>query len=223
MSTKNLARTVIEGGRRRRNCWERRQSNALERRWEAQASARLLTTVDPDEVVYERRPKVYAEFRDKLGPAERWLAGQVGRPWNAVRSELVQRFDTRTTAGRHIVYDHLLPSVGIGQRWFLPGEFTVDGAGILKRWPRKRWRSPFERLVEPPEQDRLWIAARRVGLRGSAYFWFVQTESGAFRQAQRLTPEDVTRFLALPKSYREQCDALRLPRSTELRHRGPPR
>jgi len=210
MSTKNLARTVIEGGRARHNCWERRHSNALARRREARASAQLLTAIEIEEVAYRLRPKVYKDFRDKLGPAQRWLEAQAGRPWNKVRSDLVQRFDTRTTAGRHILYDHLLPSVEGGRRQFSSPEFTVDRAGILKRKrPRGRPHLARERLAEPTDQERIWIAARRVGLRGSAHFWFVPTESGAFRQEQRLTPAEVSRFLALPESYREQCDALR--------------
>jgi hypothetical protein len=206
MSTKNLARTVIEGGRCGRNRWERRRSNALERSWEARASARLLSAVEPEEVVYPRRPKVPREFRDKLGPAQRWLAAQVGRPWNEIRSELAQRFDTRTMAGRHILYAHLLPLVE--GRWFCPAEYTVDGAGILYRKPREPRRRKYERPYEPSAEEQTWMAARRVGLRGSAYFWFVQTDSGAFRQSRRLTPADAARFLALPKSYRDQCDAL---------------
>lgn len=210
MSTKNLARTVIEGGRARHNCWERRHSNAVARRWEARVSGQLLTVIEVEEVVYRRRPKVYRAFRDKLGPAQRWLETQAGRPWNKVRSDLVQRFDTRTTAGRHILYDHLLPSVEGGPRQFSPPEFTVDQAGILKRKrPRGLPHPVRERLAEPTEQERSWIAARRVGLRGSAHFWFVPTESGAFRQDRRLTPAEATRFLALPRSYRDQCDALR--------------
>ncbi len=140
MSTKNLARTVIEGGRAWHNCWERRNSNGVERSWEAQTSARLRTAIEVEELVYRPRQKVYACFRDKLGPAERWLAAQAGRPW---------------------------------------------------------------------------MAGRRVGQRGQAFFWFVQTDSGAFRQTQRLTPTEVARFVALPKSYRNQSDAFQTPAHPE--------
>jgi hypothetical protein len=216
MSTKNLARTVIEGGRARYNCWERRYSNGVARSWEAQTSARLRTAIELDELVYRARRKVYRCFQDKLGPAERWLAAQAGRPWNKVRSELFQRFDARTTAGRHILYDHLLPSVELHRRRFVPVEFTVNCAGILKLKPQqKRPRQKFERPYEPSEQVRAWMAGRRVGQRGQAFFWFVQTDSGAFRQTQRLTPSDVARFLALPQSYRNQSDAFKMPARPE--------
>ena len=199
MSTKNLARTVIEGGRAPRNRWERRRSNALERRWEAQASARLRLALAPEEISYQPRPKVYAELRDRLGPARRWLEAQVGRPWNDVRSALIKRFDTRTTAGCHILYDHILPSVQDHRRRFLPPDFDVDEVGKLVRG-RRRERICWMRasLAPPSAQDQIWMAARRVGQRGSACFWFVRTEHGAYRQCQRLSAAEVERFLALP-------------------------
>ena len=144
MSTKNLARTVIEGGRSHRNRWDRRHSNSRERSWERDLSARLLIAKELDDVVYRSRPKVGAWFFDKLGPAERWLAQQVGKPWSKVRSEIMQRFDTRSTAGRHIVFDHLLPSVEVEHRRFgAPPDFSVDRVGILRRVKQPRY---FRRL-----------------------------------------------------------------------------
>src|SRR5262245_32814527 len=104
MSTKYLARTVIEGGRARYNRYERRHSNSSERRKETVVSTQLLRSEEPGMAVYPVRKVVYKGFRDKLSPAERWLESQVGRPWSKVRSELFARFDTRTTAGRHIVF-----------------------------------------------------------------------------------------------------------------------
>ena len=71
-----------------------------------------------------------------LVQAERWLRAQIGRPWNTVRSELVQRFDRRTTAGRHLLCDHLLHEIerGFGLLW--PHDVTVDRRGILRCKPR---------------------------------------------------------------------------------------
>jgi hypothetical protein len=90
MSTKNLAPTVIEGGRAFRNQWERRQSNATARVHTRVFTQRLCTCDELDALVYPMRKKVYREFNDKLNPAERWLERQVGRPWNEVRSELTR-------------------------------------------------------------------------------------------------------------------------------------
>ncbi|HEX6767239.1 MAG TPA: hypothetical protein VF103_17195 [Polyangiaceae bacterium] len=139
MSTKNLSRTVIEGGRRHGNRAMRRHSNASDRVWERMTSQKLLTAIELDDVSYRPRQKVFRDFSDKLAPAERWLRSQVGRPWNKVRSELFARFDTRTTAGRHILFDHLLRSVQ-EKPSFQPVyvEFTVDAFGILREPRRTR-------------------------------------------------------------------------------------
>jgi hypothetical protein len=144
MSTKNLARTVIEGGRSHAYQVTRRHSNASERARERVTSHRLLTAIDLDDADYRPRAKVYRWFSDKLGPAGRFLTSQVGRPWSKVRSELAARFDTRTTAGRHILFDHILPSVykgfGLGRRY----RFFVDSHGILRS--EKRRRKPSKRI-----------------------------------------------------------------------------
>jgi hypothetical protein len=139
MSTKNLSRTVIEGGRARFNRWQRRQSNAQARSWERVESARLLTAAEFDDAMYRPRHKVYRAHHDKLGPAERWLQSQVGRRWSKVRSELFARFDTRTTAGRHVLFDHLLRDVGEGPRSNVQSDFVVDPHGILRGKPRRKF------------------------------------------------------------------------------------
>lgn len=112
MATKNLARTVIEGGRAPYNKFNRRQSN---RKMRAQVRAymhRLGKDLDFYEERMEpsRRP-VQPEFRDKTSPAYSWMRNRVGKSWNDSFSELLKTFDTRTTAGRHIVFDHLLYEV----------------------------------------------------------------------------------------------------------------
>ncbi|HEY0468158.1 MAG TPA: hypothetical protein VGC79_28360 [Polyangiaceae bacterium] len=135
MATKNLARTVIEGGRTRGSTWARRASNGVQRTHVHRVSGSLLSGADAEHVVYPRRNKVYRQFADKLGPAKRWLATQVGRPWNKARSELFARFDIRTTPGRHIVFDHLLPEVE-GRRW-LRRDYVVDRSGILRKAKRR--------------------------------------------------------------------------------------
>lgn len=128
MATKNLARTVIEGGRHRQNKKQRYFAQATER---ARVRSWLAHT-DGDDAPAPR-PKVYRSFDDKLAPAMRWLRAQVGRAWDAVYSDLHARFDTRTTAGRHIIHDHLLRDVQRGRELF------VDPHGILRRETRS-WR-----------------------------------------------------------------------------------
>ena len=135
MATKNLARTVIEGGRTHFSKWHRRASNGVQRGHVRLVSWSLVSGKDADDVVYPQRPKAYREFSDKLGPAKRWLSTQVGRPWNKARSELFARFDIRTTPGRHIVFEHLLPEVE-GRHW-ARSNYVVDRFGILRKAKRK--------------------------------------------------------------------------------------
>lgn len=42
-------------------------------------------------------------LRDLLSPLRRWLRAQVGRPWDAVYSELVRSAGRDTTSGRHLI------------------------------------------------------------------------------------------------------------------------
>jgi hypothetical protein len=218
MSTKNLARTVIEGGRAPFNRWERRYSNARERAQERTVSNQLLTSVELDDVVYPPRAVVSRGFRDKLAPAERWLGSQVGRPWNKVRSDLFARFDTRTTAGRHILFDHLLRSVNAGgQPAFGRVDFTVDHRGILRRnAPRRRWYfTRSEPLPEHADVLDAWLGGRRVGERGLRFYWFVPTQSGSFRQHHAMSEVDATRWRTLPAWFRRRLDAFTPPTPLE--------
>lgn len=136
MARKDLSRTVIEGGRYHRNRWERRASHGV-----ARAGTRAwLDTVDHDEDDEAPPPlkPVAKSFYDKLAPAQRWLAAQVGRPWSKVYSELRGRFDSRTVAGRHVVEDHMLGWVRRHSRegliWrYSQFELFVDEHGILRK------------------------------------------------------------------------------------------
>jgi hypothetical protein len=112
MSTKKLSRTVIEGGRAGSNKWERRHSHAEVRAEERDYLKQVMSNLDLAEEleIGETRP-VMKEFTDKLSPMHRWIDAQVGRPWSEVHSEIFQKFDTRTTAGRHITFDHLLREI----------------------------------------------------------------------------------------------------------------
>ncbi len=138
MATKNLARTVIEGGRDGYSRFARRHSNARERSAERQLSHEIRLRTELDDIVYAPREKVYRSFADKLSPGFRWLERQAGRPWDRVRSELARRFDTRTTAGRHFLFDHLLPELERGPWGYRVRRFYVDQHGILRCLIRRR-------------------------------------------------------------------------------------
>lgn len=139
MSTKNLARTAIEGGRA--NTDDRNASHRDER-------ARARTWLDrvrfdaelADATLPQRRPAVRKEFSDKLRPCWGWLASRAGRPWDDVYGELTSRFDTRKLSNKHIVFDHMLAEVagagsvaaGGAPTWWRATRFYVDDSGILR-------------------------------------------------------------------------------------------
>ncbi len=146
MSRKDLSRTVIEGGRYYHNCYFRRASHAVERATTRAWLDRVAVDLDEaDETAPPPRPRVHKLFRDKLGPAKRWLASQVGRPWDKVYADLCAQFDTRTVAGRHVVHDHMLHWV---RRYddIVPYrarfELVIDAHGILRApsWLGRSWR-----------------------------------------------------------------------------------
>lgn len=112
MTTKNIARTAIEGGRMNYNKHERWQSNRSERK----ATRRLMHRVshDPeyvDNASFPLRKPIRKDFADKLSAPQRWLAKHGSeKTVEEVRGLLLARFDTRSLAGRHLVFDHLVPS-----------------------------------------------------------------------------------------------------------------
>ena len=208
MSTKNLGRTVIEGGRHRQNKFERWHSNAVERAHVHQLERALCANADAESAIFRPRKPVWQGFDDKLGPARRWLRSQVGRPWDKVRSDLFARFDTRTTAGRHIVFDHLLEEVRASQgRFFRTPDFWISPHGILQYRQRKRkqWAAAqrTQPLPEPEAVLRRWLGARRVIEHGLRLYWLIATPHGGFRQHLELGADDAARFRALPRWFRE--------------------
>lgn len=151
MAKRNLARTAIEGGRAGQCRDAERDLDESERRAWRDYCAKA--TLDPE----VNEPCVGGggwdigrkarEFNDKLNPVLRWLEAQVNRPWDKVRSEIADKFDSRTLAGRHVL-DHirgfvtrLEAHVLSGWRYhsdrkFFPGELYVDAGGFLRQEPR---------------------------------------------------------------------------------------
>ena len=180
MATKNLSRTVIEGGRAGSNQYDRYLSNEIVRGQsrafcsEASRVSDLDAIDDLDDTIH-RRP-VPKDFTDKLAPMYRWLRKQVNRPWNKVFAELTAKFDTRTVAGRHVVYSHLLNDVTLkltevhGGR----GDFYVDEHGILRLSKRNRWNRHASRASNGIGYHEIftWLAERRIrDLNDDNLFW----------------------------------------------------
>ncbi|MBL8627625.1 MAG: hypothetical protein JNK64_40445 [Myxococcales bacterium] len=220
MARRDLARTVIEGGRYNYNRWERRQSHA-EARATAHAWLRRLTVDDAAAGASAPPPlrPVHRAFYDKLAPLYRWLHAQVGRRWDDVRADVAARFDVRTIAGQHIVYDHLLFEVE--PRW--PRDpryqrFVIDPAGVLRhgpRWQRRRKRPPRPAWAPPWSAARVdgawwWIGDRPCGrcvvgdrcryghlrIDGARYHFTAAT------RIRRLTPTEVGRLTSSPPEVR---------------------
>lgn len=183
MTTKNLSRTVIEGGRTGYY-----KTHVRERAGAERAEARRFlrdATLDPDSALGScdpvRKP-VMADFDDKLGPVYKFLDSRLGRSWDKVRSELFQKFDARTTPGRHVLFDHLLrmvcqdpgaPESAPHRRY---ASYFVDAQGRLckekPRYSRHGGHKPCDlRAVAA------WLAGRKVGRAGVGFFWFVPTAS----------------------------------------------
>lgn len=179
MSKKNLARTAIEGGRSAMSKWQRKNSNKELRAKET--SYLKAVEKDPevwDEDEYPVRRTVGKEFHDKLGPVYRYLQSQVGRPWDKVRSEVFEKFDARTTAGRHILHDHLLSLVEYNELGFRKAyynywkfldqresfssrEYYVDKNGLLQL-KKKISDEEYQQRLEKNSKDLKEFSKNRV-------------------------------------------------------------
>lgn len=210
MSTKNLARSVIEGGRSQFNKFERRSSNRVARVKTRQECHRLALEADADDeydIDFQvERDRVWKSFDDKLAPLYRYLDSSVGRNYSKVVSEIVSRVDTRTTAGRHIVYCHALPSIALNENSSPNARFAIDRQGRLVRRKRRRYRAYPPKSPLPCTPDHLdgWRKGRAVRSRGQHWYWFEETPSGAFRQSTQLNLAELTFYRTLPEWAQEE-------------------
>jgi hypothetical protein len=154
VSTKDISRSAVEGGRANYNKYERNKSHIDERRrakvWLDQVRFDVEVAEDSDP---EPRNPVMKGFTDKLGPCWGWLASHVGQPWDDVRSKLNGTFDTRKLSAWHIVNQHMLTEVeGAGTTSDAFGHwrsqrFYVDDEGLLqdrgKRYYRNRTKPAY--------------------------------------------------------------------------------
>ena len=192
MSTKDLSRTIIEGGRTNYNKYERHHSHVEYRGYEKEYIQNIKN--DPESVddfsIKEKR-KVYKNFDDKLSAIYRWLTSKVGQKWSDVYSDIVNKFDTRTTAGRHIVHDHLLSSItdtrsGRDRYGYIAANietyfarsvhYFIDTDGILrKNNARSRtkysWASRTKEYEDQLRQIGDWLSGRMIGEKGGRYYW----------------------------------------------------
>jgi hypothetical protein len=147
--------------------------------------ARLRFIPDHD---YEEQPKrvplsesyrgFQKSFTDVLGPLERLLHRNVGRPWNKVHSELCSVLDGRKVTGRHIL-DHLDGMVARN------GVFERDGI--------------IARIFGREEPVRGFYVHPRTGL-----LCFAPRESHRELKRKKLLAEPVTRlYLGNNEAYQQ--------------------
>lgn len=183
MSTKNIARTVIEGGRNgsyKKEVHEKQREERTETRNYLRKS--LADNDNADAFVAPIRKPVYKEFADKTAVIDSFLHSRVGKNWSKVRSELFEKFDTRTTPGRHILFDHLLRDVAeegpVDVRGFT-NHYYVDAQGRLQnndRQYRKHRVQPFDKI-----EVCNWLKNRCVGHIGKRHYWFEPTQHKSFK------------------------------------------
>lgn len=181
MSTKDISRSALEGGRASRNKDDRNESHRRERanarEWlgRAKLDSELYDNTNP-----ETRPKVSKEFTDKLNPCYRWLASRCGRPWSEVFKEIKTTFDTRKLSAWHIVNQHMITEVrGAGttsdaaplRLGWRHQRFEIDNDGILRDLGKYRQKSA-DKYEGPSRKEVLATANGRGVIDYGAYqFW----------------------------------------------------
>jgi hypothetical protein len=173
VSTKDISRSALEGGRANYNKYERNESHRHERsRTKAWLDGVRFDHEAADASAPVPRNPVGKGFTDKLSPCYRWLASRCGQPWAKIYSELSTKFDTRNLASWHIVNQHMLSDVlGAGTArdttvgLYASHRFFIDVDGIL-RDRGKRWRRPVPAYTGPSKESVLAYAKGRKVLDG---------------------------------------------------------
>lgn len=226
MSKKNLSRTIIEGGRTKRSKYYRENCIGSER-----TAVRTIISGSHgdsdffDDVVIPKRDKSSKDFYDRLSSVERYLDSRVGKSWNKTFSYLKENFDIRTTAGRHLIYDHVLNDIAFSKEkhslYDKIARYYVDKSGILRKNPKSKY-NPEERAKKEKE-IREWLSGRMIGKVGNVLYWYNATtkigslvfnfyygryESEAwlfprFIQGERLKGKDIEFFTKLDPFYKD--------------------
>jgi len=116
MATKNLARTIMEGGRRGYNKYERRYSNGVLRSKERDYIRNCIK--DPEHSIDKAEPKrkkVVKEFYDRLMPLHRKVDRHLGKTWGELRGQINKKYDSRKLKDWHML-DHLYQMMFFGSK-----------------------------------------------------------------------------------------------------------
>jgi hypothetical protein len=182
MSTKDISRSAVEGGRYSYNKYERNESHRHER---SRAKAWIDKVRVDDEIAEGSDPvprnKVHKGFTDNLGPCYGWLASRCGERWDDVRSSLAGTFDTRKLSAWHIVNQHMLTEVeGAGTtsdalNRYSSQRFWIDDDGLLQDRGKRYYRRSAKAVYTGPSEAAVLAYAdgRKVisGLYGDTLWW----------------------------------------------------
>jgi len=182
MSTKNLSRTVIEGGR----CDHYKREVSDYARSERTASRDFLRLVAndveaADVIPAPKRKPSQPCFADKIAPVQGFLDSRVGKSWDKTFALICEKFDRRTTPGRHVTNDHILNQIAMNGEHKLPRvwgnyyKYFVDAQGILRKV--KKTKRPHVPVSVAPRftigQVITWLDKRKIGRMGARLVWFV--------------------------------------------------
>lgn len=212
MATKNLARTMIEGGRHEFNKFERRLETRIMRRVVRNLFNEAVHFHDMTEFwesTAESEPNlqpVEREFNDKLQPFRRWLETQDGKPEQSVLGRLKRRFDPRRLRNWHLAEHASLVWSYAWDPELRHRPFEIGEDGNFRRRPE---RLPKRRFAPEPGTAEIaaWRNGRLVGKRGCLLFWFNPVPNlfeTRYRQSKRLTEDDLVFWKKLSAESQEK-------------------
>ncbi len=166
MAARNLARSIVEGGRSKSSRDIERTLTRVERR---RTRATLRMSGEEVEMLPIRIPNA-RESADKLMPLQRFLRHHVGCPWDEIYSEIRGRFSITTMKGWHLINDHVKGNVAYHVLERRYHQFFVDESGLLRERMREKTRIVREN-VPAKSEIKQWMNNRVYRLVGRKMFW----------------------------------------------------
>ncbi len=216
MGTKNLGRTAVEGGR---TGYYKNRVAQHEASLRAETREFLKMAVDEelgDSIPLPvRRPKSKrGNQTDKLNGVYRFLDTLVGKSWKKVWALIVEKFNDRTLAGRHVLHCHIIDQIdphpyvekygGLSHT-----KYYVDDYGIFKKREPRKFGHYESAYLDGPAFTALkeWLGGRGVMRVGERLFWCIPSvlmefRSGAYRASYSYAPLE-SRFLYARVGWRQ--------------------
>lgn len=209
MGTKNLAKTLVDGKKYRNDDWDVKSNKSLRAAERAYLTKVRLDPENFDEEFLEEKVQRHdGTVRNKSSAVFRWLNAQVGRSWNEVRKEIFEKFNEKSSTGRHLIYDIMLRNVVAtnsgwdnrgnnlwdeksSARWYWRSkEYFVNEEGILSHTDRKHHISS---RISNEEYEFVGnvLNGRMIGYVDGQLHWFAPTE-GVWK-ASWIVPHDCKR------------------------------